>query len=77
MKPTARELLADAIKRNPGRQFYLNSDETALGVWSEDDCRVFTVAALMIDGTWGRVPYDLLVDGKPAWPQDKWQKALD
>jgi hypothetical protein len=69
---TLSELLTTAHAKNPGMRFAYNAAENGVAYWDEQQSRWTLGAAKTITGQWVSGVQELLVNGKPAWPQEDW-----
>lgn len=70
MTMTANELLTIARKEKPHVKYTQNAAGNAIAAWSDN--RWIPVAGLTITGHWIPIETELLVNGVPTWPNEKW-----
>lgn len=65
MKLSAQDIIHKAYETQPHLKLATNDKENTIGSWSEEHGRYMIVAGKLLDDSWGSLPYELLVNGKP------------
>lgn len=71
---TGRELLEIARREKPGERYALHKSGNAIAGWNRNLGRWQCVAGLLLDGRWGNLSVELLVNGKPLHEQGDWNE---
>jgi hypothetical protein len=67
-----RELLEIARREKPNVRYARNKNESGIAAFDASVGRFRLVAAKTLLGTWASMPMELLIDGKPAFPDSEW-----
>jgi hypothetical protein len=62
---TALDVIHQAYKERPDLRLAVNSSQTLIGAWDQNQHRFVLAAALLITGGWVSCSYDILVNGRP------------
>lgn len=71
---TGREIIAEALSRQPSLRLALGCQETVIGQWVESLRRWYPIASETITGEWVAMPYAIFVNG--VEPDYQWAETL-